>query len=219
MSEHETGRDPVSGMTEHLETETLEQLAEGSIPSGKAAEAHLHLDRCDRCSAELEAFVSLFGVLGELPRFAPSPAFADAVMARVQIAPQESALLAWLRRMVPTSRRGWMLLAVAAVAPALPIFALLAWLLAQPLLTPATLWQWTLLRTQSAAQTSAAWLFDGAINSGVVAWAESYVATVQTLPIEALGGIIATLAVAIPLSVVGIVRLTRAPSANVTYAN
>ena len=219
MGEHEPEREPVDGMTDHLETQTLAQLAEGTLQSAEAVEARVHLDRCARCSTELEAFTSLFGSLGELPRFAPSPAFADAVMARVRIAPQESPALAWLRRLAPTSRRGWILLAVASVAPALPIFALVIWLLTQPLLTPATLWQWTLLRAQAASQTSAAWLFDRAINSGLLGWAEGSLAAVRTFPVEALGGIVAILAVAIPLSVWGIVRLTRAPSASVTYAN
>lgn len=158
-------------------------------------------------------------MLGELPRFAPSPVFADAVMARVQITAHESRALALLRRLIPTTRRGWAFISVAVTAPAVPLVALVLWLLTQPLLSPATVTQWALLRIQSTAQTGSAWLLDRAFGSNLFGWAETSYATIQTVPDSALGGAIALLAVAMPLSVWGLIRLTRTPGGNVTYAN
>ena len=117
-------------------------------------------------------------------------------MARVQIAPQESPALAWLRRWVPNTRRGWALVGAAIVAPAVPILALLAWMLSQPLLSPATLWQWAMLRTQSAAQTGAAWLLEMALSLDLVDHAGSLLDAAQAVPNSALGGALAFLAVA-----------------------
>jgi len=168
---------------------------------------------------ELEAFQGLFAMLGELPRFAPSPAFADGVMARVQLAPQESRVLALLRRLIPTTRRGWALISVAVTAPVMPIIALVVWLLTQPLLSPATVTQWALLRTQAAAQAALAWLVEGSMGSSALGWADAFYEILQVVPGSALGGAIALLAVAIPLSGWALVRLTRTPVGSATYAN
>jgi hypothetical protein len=219
MNEHTAGRDFVPASSAHLTAETLEQLAEGSLPSVEAAGARTHLDVCGRCAAELEAFQSLFAMLGTLPRFAPSAVFADGVMARVQLATQESRVMALLRRLLPTTRRGWAMISVAVTAPVMPIIALVLWVLTQPLISPATVTQWGLLRIQSAAQTAFAWLIDGTLGSGLFGWAETSYATIQTVPGSALGGLAALIAIAIPLSGWGLVRLTRTPVESVTYAN
>lgn len=203
----------------HLAAQILEQLAEESLPPAEERSARAHLAECMRCTMELEAFEALFARLGDLPRFAPSAAFADAVMARVQIAPEESSALAWLRRVVPSTRRGWALLASAAVVPALPLIALILLVATQPLLSPTTLWQWAMIRTQASAQTGFAWLFDIAINSGLYGWFASGLTTVQSLPVMALGGAVALLAIAIPLSGWSLVRLTRTPVGSVNHAS
>jgi anti-sigma factor RsiW len=209
----------VSARSAHLSELILEQLAEGSLPEGEAATARAHVETCDRCSAELNAYRALFAVLGELPRFAPSPAFADAVMARVRIAPQEHPWFAWLRRLAPRTGRAWALLGVLATAPALPIIALFAWLLTQPLLTPAVLGEWTLMRTQAAAQALFAGLLEGVHAWGVVGQIESVYAALRAVPAEALGGAVLFLGLAMPLSAWGLIRLTRTPMRRVTHAN
>ena len=208
----------MAGEKAHLTAQTIEQLAEGNLASAEERSARRHLAECARCATELEAFENLFARLGSLPRFAPSPVFADAVMARVRIVPQESFALAWLRRFLPTTRRGWMLLGSAALAPAIPLIALIVLLFTQPLLSPTTLWQWAQLRTQSMTQAGTAWLFDQAINSGLYGMAETGFSTLLSLPVLALGSALAILAVAIPLSGWGLVRLTRTPVGSVNHA-
>jgi hypothetical protein len=218
MKEPSTGSDPVPEPSAHLTDWTLEQLVEGTLASGEAAAATAHLEECARCSTELEAYQSLFEMLGELPRFAPSVAFADAVMARVEIAPQESAFMAWLRRLVPSTRRGWAALGTAVTVPMVPLFALIAWIIANPLLSPVTLGQWGLMRTQSFTQALAAWAFDTALNSTILGWAEQAYSTFQTVPTGLLGGALAFLGVAIPLSAWALIRLVRTPVGSVRYA-
>lgn len=203
----------------HPPAETLELFAEGALPPAEVADARVHIESCGRCSAEVEAFRALFMMLEGLPRLAPSADFADAVMARVQVAPQENAVYAWLRRLIPSTRRGWTLLGLAIVAPVLPLLTVLAWMFTQPLVSPATLWQWGMLRTQSAAQAGTAWLVDRTVAAGLPGWVEALYTTLQTVPSAALSGAVAFLAVAIPLSGWALVRLTRTPVGSVTHAN
>ncbi|HUE96602.1 MAG TPA: hypothetical protein VMN39_08075 [Longimicrobiaceae bacterium] len=207
------------GESRHLTALTLEQLAEENRPAAEMESARAHLEACGRCTAELETYQLLFARLGELPRYAPSLAFADSVMARVQLAPREHPAMAWLRRLVPTTRRGWVLVGSAVLAPALPILGLVLLLLTQPLVSPAMLWQWALLRTQSMSQAGFAWLLDRAINSGLYGSLESGFTAALSLPMTVLGSAAALVAIAIPLSGWGLLRLTRTPMGSVNHAN
>jgi hypothetical protein len=212
-------REPVSERPAHLDAMVLEQLAEGMLSPAEAAEAGAHVAACARCAAELDAYRSLFTALEGLPRLAPSEKFADAVMARVQIRPQESLLAAWLRRLAPRRRRGWAMVGVIAAAPATPLVALVALLLTQPLLSPATLWEWTLLQARGTTQAGFAWVLDSTFRSPLTGWLDAIYSSLQTVPVGALGGALGFLGVAIPLSAWALVRLTRSPTGSVTYAN
>lgn len=210
-----TGPDP--GM--HLPEWTLEQLAEGDLAPHEHREAMRHVDACGRCSAELEGYRALFAALGEVPRFAPSPGFSDAVMARVQIAPRTSPALVRARRWLPKTPRGWTLAAAALVAPALPLVAAVAWLLSQPLVSVASLWQWASLGAQTGLQTAGTMLLQWGASTGVVEWFRlAYHAALQ-IPLGALSAAIVLLAIAMPLSVWALVRLVRTPMGDATYAN
>lgn len=217
MTKRPNERDPVPEPMAHLPAPILEQLAEETLAPAEARDARIHLEVCGRCAAAFESHQQLFALLGELPRFAPSLAFNDAVMARVQIRHRESAVFAWLKRLMPKSRRGWILIGAAVTAPAMPLFALIAWILSQPLLSPATLWQWALIRSQTMSQASFAWLLDRAMGSSAVGWGDAIYSALQSVPVGTLGGVIAVLAVGIPLSGWGLVRLTRIPEGSTTY--
>jgi hypothetical protein len=219
MKEHLNGRGLVSESSNHLSAIELEQLAEDALSAAEAVEARLHLSVCARCSREVDTYKNLFSLLGQLPRLAPSPAFADAVMARVHLAPRESAVTAWLRRLIPTTRRGWLLLGTIVTAPATPILALIAWMLVQPLVTPSNLWQWTQLRAQSISQASIAWLADQAVNIGSWNWVAALYSTLQSVPTSAIAGVTVLTSIAIPLSAWGLLKLIRTPGDSVTYAN
>lgn len=206
-------------MAGHLAETILEQLAEDTLPAAEAADVALHLERCGRCAAELEGHRALYGMLSELPRFAPSPDFADAVMARVRIAPRTSPVVAWLTRWLPTTRRGWAVLAAALVAPAVPVVALLAWLLSLPLVSPTGLWQWATGELRGLLGAAFGTLLDSDTATGLAGWAQAAWGLVSSTPAGMLAGVAVLLAVAIPLSAWSLVRLVRTPMGRVNYAN
>ncbi len=209
----------MSARSLHLDAVRLQQLLEGNLPANEAAAAKSHLDACSLCALELEAYQGLFRVLGSLHRYAPAAGFADAVMARVVVRPQESAILGWLRRLVPGSRRGWALLGTLITAPAAPLLVFVGWMLTQPMLSPAMLWDWGLRGAQGAAQTTLAWLADRATGSGVWDLVGGIYEVFQRVPPEALGGALAFLAIAMPVSAWALIRLIRIPVGSVTHAN
>jgi hypothetical protein len=213
-----TRREPVDARSAHLTEWTFEEILEGTLARAEMAEAQRHLEVCERCAAELAAHRELFEALSGLPRFAPSPAFGDAVMARVRVAPK-AVQAYWVERWIPTTRRGWGLLAAALVAPALPVVALVAWVLSQPLVTTVSLWQWTTLQTQAGAQTLFTYLVEWGMGSGMLDWAQAVYGLALGVPLGTLGAVLAVLAVAIPLSAWSLVRLARTPMETVDYAN
>jgi hypothetical protein len=209
----------VSESSKHLSAIELEQMAEEGLSPAETADAQGHLASCRQCAGELDSYRQLYRMLGGLPRFAPSPGFSEHVMARVEIASRESIVAAWLRRLIPTTKRGWLLLGTIVTAPATPVLALFSWILLQPLVTPSALVQWVLLRIQATTQASVAWLAEQA--TGIWSWemlATTY-STMQAVPASALAGVFAMISVCIPLSAWGLLKLTRTPGARVTYAN
>lgn len=65
----------------HLSEEALQGFLDGSLPEGEAGRVQEHVASCVRCRSELEAWEVLFHELGELGDLAPTPGFADRVMA------------------------------------------------------------------------------------------------------------------------------------------
>lgn len=212
-------RGPVSSTSAHLTDWTLEQLAEGTLSRQDEAKARAHVEACARCGAEVEAFRTMFAALEGLPRFAPSPAFGDAVMERVRVAPQGSPALARLNRWLPKTRRGWMLLSTALVAPAVPMIAFALWVMMDPLMSASSLWQWLSLEVQEGARSAVGSLIGFGSTLAIVERTKQLLAAVSAVPLSTLGTAVGILAVAIPLSAWSLVRLTRTPSEEVTYAN
>ena len=91
-------------MNRHLLPAEIDLLLDGEVGFGTAP-LKAHVRRCEECRSELDAARSLVRQLEHLPRYAPSPLFANRVMARVQIyVPWYITLLDRLRAMVPQSR-------------------------------------------------------------------------------------------------------------------
>lgn len=205
--------------TGHLTAEQLEALAEGALDEKETAASRAHLESCRSCAMEMESYEHLFSMLATLPRHAPSHGFADAVMARVRVQPQESLFARWVKWLVPQSRRGWVLLGTAVTAPITPVIALIGLMLMQPLLTPFTLLQWVQFRVQSVVQGFYLWGIEEV--SAIASWdlVESAYTAIQALPGGALAAAAAGLTIGIPLSIWTLLRATRTPAARVTYAN
>ncbi|MBI1967959.1 MAG: hypothetical protein HYS40_08200 [Gemmatimonadetes bacterium] len=65
----------------HLTSEEIELWAQGILGAARA----MHLADCSLCRAEAEQERKVILELAQLRRFAPSPDFADRVMAKVRI--------------------------------------------------------------------------------------------------------------------------------------
>lgn len=204
--------------SQHLDDWTLEALAEGMVGDMERRTALAHLEACARCTAELEGYRALFAAIGDLPRLAPSPQFGDAVMARVRI-PQPSPLLAWLQRWAPATRRGWVLLVAALVAPVLPVIAAVGWVLSRPAVSVGSLWQQAAGGATSTAGAALDRIFQWGIDSGAFSRVQSVIDAVQGVPLETLAAVLMIFAVAIPLSAWSLFRLLRTPMGSATYAN
>jgi hypothetical protein len=200
----------------HLPPWTIEELAEETLSHREQALAMEHVRRCAQCSGELDASRALIQALSSLPHFEPSPAFAAGVMARVAI-PATAAQAVARRRWLPRTRSGWTMAVVGALAPLLPLFALLTWLAGRGM-TPGALFgvggHWA---------TEAGWsllvrVTGAVVRSGVFQW-------LVTTGTELVGGTrglsVAGLlfAMAIPLSGWMLTRLLRTPVGGMTHAH
>lgn len=212
-------RGVVPQSTAHLTDETIEQIADGILAGEALQRAEAHLEACSACAVELEGSRAFFATLSQLPRFAPSPQFADLVMGKVQVTPRTSPVFAWIRHWAPETRRGWTFLVAALLAPMLPILGFAIWVASDPVLSASSVLQWTFLQGRTlvleAAQAVARW----GVAMGITGWVESAYAAATSVPMDALVLALVVLAVAIPLSAWSLVRLVRTPTGNVTYAN
>ena len=105
----------------HLLPNEIDLLLDGEVGFG-VAPLRAHVDECEDCQARLARSRRVVDVLEDLQHFAPSPRFADRVMAQVQIVePWHVAVLDTARRFVPRSApmRGLMTATASAVALAL----------------------------------------------------------------------------------------------------
>lgn len=206
--------------TAHLEHWTLDELAEGTLSQMERARAEAHLAGCPLCTAELESSRAVIAALDALPRFAPSATFADAVMARVLLPAEapEASMAKARRRWLPATRRGWMLVLAAVLAPLAPIVPFLAWVFAHPGVNASSLWAigrgWVAETVWGATVRGAEWM----LRSGAARWV---VEQGGQMP----GGYAGLLAVvlmalfAIPVSGWAMVRLLRTPTGELTHAH
>jgi len=203
----------------HLTDAAIEQLADGFLTGEELVKAEAHLATCSLCASKLEASKALIEALAALPRFAPSPGFADEVMARVRVSPRASPVFAWVRHWRPESRRGWTLLITALLAPMLPLLGVAIWVANSPVLTAGAVAGWTWTQIRSFILDIGATLATWGTQVGVPGWLQGVYQMVLSVPAIALIVALIILAVAIPLSAWSLVRLVRTPTGNVTYAN
>lgn len=198
---------------EHLQPWTIEELAEDTLSPRETDQAMEHVRRCARCAGDLDASRALVHALSSLPRFEPSPAFADAVMARVSV-PVPVAVAR--RRWLPRTRRGWTMAFAGAFAPLLPLLGVLTWLAGRGMSPGA------LLGVGGRWVADAGWsmvvrVTEALVQSGVFQW-------VVTTGADLVGGtrglsVAGTLfAMAIPLSGWMLIRLLRTPAEGMSHA-
>ncbi len=200
----------------HLPDWTLELLAEDALPPEARAEALVHLDGCALCAMELEGYRALNAALSALPRFEPSADFADAVMARVRLEPSA---LERVRRWLPVTRRGWMMLVAALLAPLAPLVAAVAWLLANPLVTVGGLWSMAERWTSEALSWAASRVLDVVVRSGAWEWGEVMLERAWEQSTSELVLVLVVMAVATPLSAWSLARLLKTPTGGIAHAH
>lgn len=206
--------------TGHVPQWRLELLAEGSLPPTERAAAQAHVEGCARCAAELEGYRALAAALSGLPRFAPSPGFADAVMARVSL--QARSAPAWERalRWLPDTPRGWMMLGAGLLAPLAPLAVALAWLLSHPMITVGGLWSMGTKWLSEAFWGLFARGLDAVVRSGAWGWGEAAAERTWQLATGELSLVTVFMALAIPVATWSLVRLLRTPAGeNVAHAH
>jgi anti-sigma factor RsiW len=130
----------------HLSPERLQDWVEGILPSPLAARVEAHLEVCAGCHAEATAWQELMVTLAAIPELRPEPAFADRVMARVEVrarsvarVPMHVRVADLLGRLWPSTRRGWAVAAGLVGTPSAAVTAGLVYLFSQPQVTPTSL--------------------------------------------------------------------------------
>jgi hypothetical protein len=87
----------------HLLPNEIDLLLDGEVGFG-VAPLRAHVDGCEDCQARLARSRKVVDLLEEMPHFAPTPRFADRIMAQVQIIePWHVAVLDTARRFIPRS--------------------------------------------------------------------------------------------------------------------
>ena len=195
--------------TQHLQPWTLEELAENALDHAERELALAHVRNCARCAADLDASRAMIQALNALPTFQPSPNFADAVMSRVALPVAATSAVA-RRRWLPQTRRGWVKAAVGALAPLVPLLALLGWLAGRGV-TPGSMVGGAASWAGNAAWGALVTVTEWVVRSGFFPW-------MVTAGIDLIGGSQglsvagALFAIAVPVSAWMLVRILRTPS-------
>lgn len=207
--------------TGHLPYWTLEQLAEGSLSHVERSLAELHLRACAHCTAELDEARAVIAALERLPALAPSVRFADAVMARVQVAPVAVAAAAPAlarRRWMPRLSRGWMTLLALLLVP-LPVLAGIGtWMGGSPLSAMGALWG---VVRGWAAEVSFNLFSEGTevlIRTGLFQWGSDVLGGIPGPTAAGVPVLLLLLVAAVPVSAWAMARLLRAPMTGMTHA-
>ncbi|WP_420127308.1 anti-sigma factor family protein [Longimicrobium sp.] len=210
--------------TGHLPFWTLEQLAEGDLSHAERMLAEQHLRTCAHCASELRSARALISALQSLPAVSPSAGFADAVMARVVIAPRTATAAAaeparqarkgWL----PASFRGWVWLTAMLTVIMAPLTGLGVWLSTHPLVSVSALWGIARGWVSEVAWGAVVQVAGAFGRSGLFGWAAD---TLARMPGPDAAGVPLSLLLffaAIPVSAFVIVRLLKTPATGMTHA-
>jgi hypothetical protein len=202
----------VTDATGHLPYWTIEQLAEGSLSHAETTLAELHLRSCTRCAQELNGARAVVAALERMPMLAPSAGFADAVMARVQIAP-----IAMKAPAPSMTKRRWSSRRWAGVAAlALLMLPMLAGV--GPFAAMGALWG---VVRGWAGEVSWNLFSEGTevlIRTGMFQWGSDVLNGIPGPTAAGVPVLLLLLAAAVPVSAWAMARLLRAPMTGLTHA-
>lgn len=90
---------------QHLSEAVLQNFLDGTLSARRAQKLERHLQDCTPCTAETDAWISVFSALKRLDSFTPAEGFAERVMAAVELR-DNVALLTRIRRRVAVLASG-----------------------------------------------------------------------------------------------------------------
>jgi hypothetical protein len=147
--------------TAHIGSPRLQDFMDRRLGARTAARVEAHLDACAVCRLELDGFRAVARSLEYLPRLEPSADFAERVLAEVRIgqlartvqAPTTTRerVLAWLRRAVPSTPRGWAGALGTTVAPVATLALVVYTVFSHPLVTLGNLLSFAWLKGSNLA--------------------------------------------------------------------
>jgi hypothetical protein len=112
----------------HLLPSEIDLLLDGEVGFGTSP-LKTHIRKCPTCRGELEEARATVRALERLPHLAPSPLFAERVLARVNIfVPWYVAVLDTLRGLIPSSRGGRVAFGLAGGSLAAVMSLLVLWI-------------------------------------------------------------------------------------------
>ena len=115
-------------MDRHLLPSEIDLLLDGEVGFGTSP-LKTHIRKCPTCRGELDEARATVRALEHLPHLAPSPLFAERVLARVNIfVPWHVAALDTLRGLVPSSRGGRIAFGIAGGSVAAVMSLLVVWI-------------------------------------------------------------------------------------------
>jgi anti-sigma factor RsiW len=174
---------------EHLVPGRLQDFLDGALPKPQMARVQAHLDACDGCRREADAWSLVMGELALLPRVSPSDDFADQVMARVRpkaataVAPAApSGVAEWAARLLPSTRRTWAMASTLAMAPATALTVLGVYLFSRPQVTPTSLMLYLWWKVSEAGRGLATWGAEALGGMPVVAQVQQFTLGLASTP-------------------------------------
>lgn len=171
------GREPRSSAPDrHLAPGALQDFLEGLLAAPAASSVERHLERCRFCREEAEAWRGVMVGLDTLPTFAPSPGFAERIMAHVRVhnavalvrPTARERVLGLLRGVSPRTRKRVAALAGAMVTPAVTVALVVYTVFSHPLVTVGTLSSFLWLKVQEAAGGAAAAVLGSGTGGGLL---------------------------------------------------
>ena len=164
----------MNGTPNHPSSERLQELVEGILDRPDRAVLDAHLATCVRCQAEVDELRSLFELLSDLPELAPSPTFANRVMAHVRVRKPAFAWAdAWVERLTPRTTRAWAFASALLALPLIGLSAVAWWLVSQPGVNAQGLWLVVSGLARNGFAAGMQWVVPRLANSALAAWGSS----------------------------------------------
>jgi predicted anti-sigma-YlaC factor YlaD len=190
----------------HPDSGRLQDFLDGALRGRPAAVVRGHLAACESCRGEAQAWGAVLRGLGDLPRLAPSAAFAPAVMARVRI-PQPAPARAGLVRQAsdalyragrrvralagPRHRRAWAAVAGIALTPGVTVALVAYMVFSQPLMTLGNLASFLWIKGAALAGALGGGVLTSVVQSAAIFRAWTAFDTLARSPAAAGAGLLA----------------------------